>query len=132
MSGGGREWSGMMEGVVWCDGGWSLMDEGWSSVVGVAGWALLSMGVIRGWGVVICGWALLSVGRWWLLVMRGCHLWVGDHRSWWRIIPPLPSHYPSHNPSALPPSLFPPFPTSLHLFPPSIPFLCLNVVNRLR
>ena len=45
-SGGGREWSGMMEGVVWCDGELSLVDEGWSSMVGVAGWALLSVGVV--------------------------------------------------------------------------------------
>ena len=32
------------EGVVWCDGGLSFMDGGWSSVVGVAGWVLLSEG----------------------------------------------------------------------------------------
>ena len=64
----------MMEGVVWCDGGLSLMNEGWLSVVGVAGWALLSVGVVRGWGMVICGWALSSVGG-------RCHLWAGGGRS---------------------------------------------------
>ena len=46
----GREWSGVMEGgrgrkgVVWCDGGLLFVDGGWSSIVGVAGWALLSEG----------------------------------------------------------------------------------------
>ena len=45
VSGGGREWSGMVEGVVWCDRGLSLVDEGWPSVVGIA---LLSVGVVRG------------------------------------------------------------------------------------
>ena len=107
MSGGGRKWSEMMEGVVWCDGGLSLMDEGWSSMVGVAGWMLLSMGVVRGWGVVIRRWALSSMGGWWSFVMGGSSFVmggslfvgggssfvVGDHRlrmggcrSWWGVV----------------------------------------------
>ena len=98
-SGGGREWSGMMEGVVWCDGGLSLVDGEWLSVVGVAGWALLSVGVIREWGVVIHGWALSSVGGWWSFVMGllfvggGSSFVVGDRRlqmggcrSWWGVV----------------------------------------------
>ena len=44
MEGGGNGVDGVMEGVVWCEGGLSLVDEGWSSVVGVAGWVLLSVG----------------------------------------------------------------------------------------
>ena len=39
-------------------------------MVGIAGWALLSVGVVRGWGVVIRGWALSSVGG-------RCRPWVG-------------------------------------------------------
>ena len=34
------------EGMVWCEAGLSFMEGGWSSVVGVAGWALSSVG---GW-----------------------------------------------------------------------------------
>ena len=70
-SGEGREWSGVMEGggvrekMVWCDVGLLFVEGGWSSMVGVASWALSSM---NGW---------LS------FVMGGCHLWVGDGCSWW-------------------------------------------------
>ena len=60
----GEEWSGVMEGVVWCDGVLSLVDEGWSSVVGIAGWDCCLWVVVRGWGVVIHAWALSSVGGW--------------------------------------------------------------------
>ena len=90
-SGGGREWSGMMEGVVWCDGGLLLVDGEWSSMVGVAGWALLSVGVIREWGVVIHRWALSSVGRWWSFVM-GLLLFMGGGLSFVVSTLQCPSH----------------------------------------
>ena len=70
-SDGGRR--GVREGVVWCDAGLSFAEGGWSSVVGVAGWALLSVGVIREWGVVFCGWTLSSVGG-------RCRPWAGSGR----------------------------------------------------
>ena len=63
--------------------GSSFMDGGWLSTVGLAGWALLSMGVIRGWGVVIRGWVLSSMGGWRSFMMGGCRSWVGDGRLWW-------------------------------------------------
>ena len=76
------------------------MDEGWSSVVGVAGWALLSMGVVCEWGVVIRRWALSSMGGWWSFVMGvvvvcgwgivicggDCHLRMGGCRLWWGVV----------------------------------------------
>ena len=64
----------MVEGLVWCDRGLSLVDEGWLSVVGIAGWALLSVGVVRGWGGVIRAWALSFVGG-------RCRPWAGGGRS---------------------------------------------------
>ena len=89
-----------MEGVVWCDGGLSLMDEGWSSVVGVAGWVLLSMGghlwvgsghlqvgaVTHGWVAIICNGRLLFVGVGSSFVVGDCSLWMGGSHLWWGVI----------------------------------------------
>ena len=78
-----------MEGVVWCDRRLLLVDEGWSSVVGDAGWVLLSVGG-HSWvgsghpwvGAVVCGWvAIIRNGRL-SFVGVGLSFVVGDHR-WW-------------------------------------------------
>ena len=77
-------------------GGLSLMDEGWSSVVGVVGWVLLSVGGCS-WvgsghlqvGAVVCGWVaiihdggLLFVGVGSSFVVRDHRLWMGGGHSW--------------------------------------------------
>ena len=99
MSGGGREWSGVMEGVVRCDGGLSLMDEGWSSVVGVVGWVLsvggcswvgsghLQVGtVVHGWVVLVHDGGLSFMGVGLSFVVGDHHLWMGDGHFWWGVI----------------------------------------------
>ena len=76
-----------MEGVVWCDGVLLLMDEGWSSTVGIAGWAFLFVGG-RLWvgsghlhvGAVVCGWVVIVHDRGLTLVGVGSSFVVGDHR----------------------------------------------------
>ena len=91
MQGGGNGVDGVMEEMVWFDGGLSLMDEGWLSVVGVAGWVLLSMGghlwvgsghpqvgaVTHGWVAIICDGRLLFVGVRSSFVVGDCCLWTG-------------------------------------------------------
>ena len=85
-----------MEGVVWCDGVLSFVDGGWLSVVGVAGWALLSMGgrlwvgsghlwvgaVIHGWVAIVRDNGLSFVGGGWSFVVVKGRLWVGGGHSW--------------------------------------------------
>ena len=81
------------EGVVLCDGEWL-------SVVGVAGWALSSMGAgCSSWGIVICGWGMVICGGGWSFVVEGGCLWqriivcgggwffmVGDHCLWMGVV----------------------------------------------
>ena len=76
------------EGMVWSEAGLSFVEGGWSSVVGVAGWALSSVGgwssfmmgvAVCGWGMVVCGGGMVVCGGGWLFML-------GIGRSWWGMV----------------------------------------------